>query len=59
MPLIKSSTPKAFKANIRKEVSAGMPVRQAVAVAFKVKRSSPAKRAHQHVQRKYHRSTGY
>lgn len=34
MPLIKSASPKAFKANIRTEVKAGKPVKQAVAIAY-------------------------
>jgi hypothetical protein len=34
MPLIHSKTPKAFKENIRKEVHAGKPVKQAVAIAY-------------------------
>jgi hypothetical protein len=59
MPLIKSSSPKAFKANIKREVSAGRPVKQAVAVAFAVKRRSAAGRAHEHVQRKHFKLNGY
>ena len=38
MPLRKGKSQKAFKANIRTEVHAGKPVRQAVAIAFAVKR---------------------
>ena len=40
MPLKKSSTPAAFKANIRAEVKAGKPVKQAVAIAYSVKNSA-------------------
>lgn len=40
MPLTKSKTPKAFKENIRKEVAAGKPVKQAVAIAYSVKREA-------------------
>ncbi len=40
MPLNKSKTKKAFKENIKKEVKAGKPVKQAVAIAYSVKRKS-------------------
>ncbi|MCG3771567.1 MAG: hypothetical protein JW384_02755 [Nitrosomonadaceae bacterium] len=40
MPLKKSPTPAAFKANIRAEVKAGKPVKQAVAIAYAVKNSA-------------------
>ena len=40
MPLIKSSSKKAVKQNIRKEVKAGKPVKQAVAISYAIKRSS-------------------
>lgn len=43
MPLIKSKTKKAFKENIRREVGAGKPVKQAVAIAYSVKRKATAK----------------
>jgi hypothetical protein len=43
MPLIKSKSDKAFKSNIRSEVKAGKPVKQAVAIAYKTK--SMAKKA--------------
>ena len=38
MPLIKSKSEKAFKSNIKAEVAAGKPVKQAVAIAYDVKR---------------------
>ena len=38
MPLTKSKSKKAFKSNIRKEVHAGKPVKQAVAIAYSEKR---------------------
>jgi hypothetical protein len=38
MPLKKSKSKKAFKSNIRAEVNAGKPVKQAVAIAYSVKR---------------------
>jgi hypothetical protein len=40
MPLIKSMTEKAFKHNIRAEVKAGKPVKQAVAIAYSEKRAA-------------------
>lgn len=40
MPLIKSKSEKAFKKNISTEVKAGKPVKQAVAIAYSVKRSA-------------------
>jgi hypothetical protein len=40
MPLIKSMTPKAFKENIKREVKAGKPVKQAVAIAYSEKREA-------------------
>lgn len=39
-PLKKSKSAKAFKANIRAEVKAGKPVKQAVAIAYAVKRKA-------------------
>lgn len=38
MPLIKSKSKEAFKNNVRKEVEAGKPFKQAVAIAYSVKR---------------------
>lgn len=38
MPLKKSASKKAFKENIKAEVKAGKPVKQAVAIAFSEKR---------------------
>lgn len=38
MPLIKSKSDKAFKSNIKAEVAAGKPVKQAVAIAYSTKR---------------------
>jgi len=40
MPLKKSKSKKAFKSNIRAEVNAGKPVKQAVAIAYSVKRKA-------------------
>lgn len=43
MPLKKSTTQKAFKSNIKEEVKAGKPVKQAVAIAYSVKREAQKK----------------
>ena len=40
MPLIKSKSKKAFKENIEKEIAAGKPPKQAVAIAYSVKRDA-------------------
>jgi hypothetical protein len=40
MPLKHSKTDKAFKENIKAEVKAGKPVKQAVAIAYDVKRKA-------------------
>jgi len=45
MPLIKSTSPKAFKKNISTEVKAGKPVRQAVAIAYAEKNAARGKKA--------------
>ena len=43
MPLKKSSSKRALKQNIRAEVKAGKPVKQAVAIAYSVKRRAKGK----------------
>jgi hypothetical protein len=43
MPLIKSTKPEAFKKNIKTEVAAGKPVKQAVAIAYSEKREAEKK----------------
>jgi hypothetical protein len=40
MPLVKSKTPEAFRKNVKAEVAAGKPVKQALAVAYAVKREA-------------------
>ena len=40
MPLMKSASPKAFSKNVKAEVAAGKPVKQAVAIAYSVKREA-------------------
>ena len=44
MPLKKSGSKKAFKENVKAEVRAGKPARQAVAIAYSVKRKSQKSR---------------
>jgi hypothetical protein len=43
MPLKKSASPKAFKENIKAEVKAGKPIKQAVAISYSVKREAEKK----------------
>ena len=43
MPLMKSSSPKAFKQNVKKEIAAGKPPKQAVAIAYATKRQAAKK----------------
>ena len=40
MPLVKSPSKTAFRKNIKTEVAAGKPVKQAVAIASSVKRKA-------------------
>ena len=40
MPLIKSKSKKAFKENVRREMKAGKPKKQGLAIAYSVKRKS-------------------
>ena len=40
MPLIKSKSPKAFSSNVKAEINAGKPQKQAVAIAYSVKRKA-------------------
>lgn len=44
MPLKKSTSEKAFKANIKAEVKAGKPVKQEVAIAYSTKREAAKKK---------------
>ncbi len=44
MPLVKSASKKAFSANVKAERKAGKPVKQAVAIAFAVKRKASSKK---------------
>ena len=40
MPLKKSKSPKAFRANVEAEIKAGKPQKQAVAIAYSVQRKA-------------------
>ena len=44
MPLVKSKTPEVFRKNVKAEVQAGKPVKQAVAIAYSVKRAAEKKK---------------
>jgi hypothetical protein len=44
MPLKKSASPAAFRANVKAEVKAGKPVKQAVAISYAIKRASTKKK---------------
>lgn len=44
MPLKKSKSKAAFKSNIKAEVAAGKPIKQAVAIAYSVKRRAKGKK---------------
>lgn len=44
MPLKKSATKQAFSSNIRAEMRAGRPQKQAVAIAYSVKRAAKKKK---------------
>ena len=40
MPLVKSKSPEAFRKNVKAELAANKPVKQAVAIAYSVKREA-------------------
>jgi len=44
MPLKKSTSPKAFKSNIKAEIAAGKPQKQAVAIAYSEARRPSSKK---------------
>jgi len=45
MPLIKSKSQKAFRENVKKEIAAGRPQRQAVAIAYSTQRAAARKKS--------------
>ena len=44
MPLKKSTSKKAFQENVKAEIKANKPVKQAVAISYAVKREAEAKK---------------
>jgi hypothetical protein len=44
MPLVKSSSKNAFRKNIKAEMASGKPQKQAVAIAYDVKRKAAARK---------------
>ena len=42
MPLVKSPGKKAFRENVKTEVAAGKPIKQAVAIGYATKRAASA-----------------
>lgn len=45
MPLKQSPSKEAFRANVEKELEAGRPKRQALAIAYRIKRDAEKKKA--------------
>ena len=43
MPLVKSTSKKAFSENVKREIAAGKPQKQAVAIAYSEKREAAKK----------------
>lgn len=43
MPLVKSTSKGAFRKNVKAEIAAGKPVKQAVAIAYATKRAAAKK----------------
>jgi len=59
MPLIKSTKKGAFSENVKTEVAAGKPVKQAVAIAYATKRAAQAEHHSSHSARRsddYHKN---
>jgi len=44
MPLVKSASKGAFRANLKAEIKAGKPPKQSVAIAYSVKRKAQGKK---------------
>lgn len=44
MPLVKSTSSQAFRKNVKAEIAAGKPPKQAVAIAYATKRAASAKK---------------
>jgi len=45
MPLVKSSSKGAFRSNVKAEVAAGKPLKQALAIAYATKRAAETPKA--------------
>jgi hypothetical protein len=43
MPLVKSTTKEAFRKNVKAEIAAGKPAKQATAIAYSIKREAAKK----------------
>ena len=43
MPLVKSASPAAFRENVKTEMAAGKPQKQALAISYAVKRAAAKK----------------
>lgn len=43
MPLVKSASPKAFRANVKTEMAAGKPQKQALAISYSTQRAAAGK----------------
>lgn len=44
MPLVKSASKEAFRKNVKAEIAAGKPPKQAVAIAYSTKRAAEKKK---------------
>lgn len=53
MPLLKSSSKKAVGKNIKKEMAAGKPQKQAVTIALSVQRKAKGKKSKEFNEKKY------
>lgn len=47
MPLVKSTGRKAFSTNVKREIAAGKPQKQAVAIAYSTQREAQRRGGHQ------------
>lgn len=45
MPLVKSASKTAFRENVKREVAAGKPIKQSVAIAYATKRAASGAKA--------------
>lgn len=59
MPLVKGTSKKAFSENVSREVHAGKPVKQAVAIAYSVKREAQKHKKKDGGQTKKHSIKGW